>query len=177
MDLNHSLRLAAVDMLCLAVASMGIVGFVGDTLIAPTREDIGPPKRCQVQFMTLLMRSAASCNSGTCLGRIGLACGSKSGRVDSSQCDRSGDIAIFLIVPDTFFHSFFNSSEFSTSNPEFAQWLQDTTFETMSAFGQALYSNPATVAKWKADALDKWSRLSTDEAKQLTLNTEDAVLD
>jgi hypothetical protein len=68
-------------------------------------------------------------------------------------------------------------SEFSTSNPEFAQWLQDTTFETMNASGQALYSSPATVGKWKADALDKWSRLSTDEGKQLTLNTEDAVQD
>ncbi len=66
-------------------------------------------------------------------------------------------------------------SEFSASNPQFAQWLQDTKFETMSASGQSFYSNPTVVAKWKADALDKWSRLSPDEGQQLTLNTEDAV--
>ncbi|WP_445145243.1 hypothetical protein [Dyella sp. Tek66A03] len=43
MDLFRSLRLASVATLSLAVASMGIIGFVGHTLVAHTREEIGPP--------------------------------------------------------------------------------------------------------------------------------------
>lgn len=66
-------------------------------------------------------------------------------------------------------------SEFSVDNPQFGQWLTDTKFETMSPSGQSLYSNSATVTKWKASALDKWNRLSADERQQLTLNAGDAV--
>jgi uncharacterized protein len=43
MGLRRGLRLASVATFSFATASMGIVGFVGHTLIAPTREVIGPP--------------------------------------------------------------------------------------------------------------------------------------
>jgi hypothetical protein len=66
-------------------------------------------------------------------------------------------------------------SEFSVNSPQFGQWLANTKFETMSASGQSLYADSATVTKWKASALDKWSRLSTDEKEELTLRAGDAV--
>lgn len=66
--------------------------------------------------------------------------------------------------------------EFSTSNPQFTQWLRDTKFESMSASGQSSFSNAVMVSKWKAEALDKWIRLSADEREQLTLAAKDAVL-
>jgi hypothetical protein len=68
-------------------------------------------------------------------------------------------------------------SEFNASSPDFAKWQTGTKFEGMSESGQTTYSNPTLIAKWKVDALDKWSRLSADEKKELTLNADDAVMD
>ena len=66
-------------------------------------------------------------------------------------------------------------SEFSSDTPQFKQWLQETNVEAMTPSGQSLYSKPAVINGWKAIALDKWKRLSSDEKEQLTLNAEDDI--